>query len=138
MLNHLINDSKYEEIIFECVVLSKLLRSINKIHGSNEQEIDSQKSVAKAENFFTKHSKFQELKLHAQALLMKATLINDRVKDFEEGNFEEGGMAFEGLDMPILNLLRNAQNLSDISTEIKNEYYQDLVGQQVDFCQSED
>jgi hypothetical protein len=58
MLNHLINDSKYEEIIFECVVLSKLLRSINKIHGSNEQEIDSQKSVAKAENFFTKHSKF--------------------------------------------------------------------------------
>ena len=69
---------------------------------------DAQSKQTKAKNFFTEHDRFLELKLHADALLTKAQMIKDRIKDLEEGNFDEGGMAFEGLDAPLANVSGNA------------------------------
>lgn len=145
-LAHLMNDHNYSDLILETLVLNKFLRRINKAQGlptttvQTEGQPEAQPSVVedKSENFFTKHPKFQDMKLQAQALLTKAQCINDRINDFETGNFQEGGMAYEGLDMPISNLLRNAQNVADVSTEIKNEYYSELMSQQKEFCESED
>lgn len=50
-------------------------------------------------------------------------MIKDRIKDLEDGNFDEGGMAFEGLDAPLANVAINAQTLSDLASLVKNDYY---------------
>lgn len=143
-LAQIMNSTSFIASNTEVLALNKLLRRCNKAQGlptfSGESvtEEPALNTTTKAENFFTKHPKFQDMKLQARALLLKAQGINDKIKDLEEGNFEEGGLAFEGLDQPVLNILRNAQSVADVSNEIKNEYFSQLMSKEKEFCESED